>query len=174
MKPKQVFALVTSFLLGQMWCSAANTLKVGDKAPEFQAAASDGSTVKLADYIGKKNIVLYFYPMDETPGCTKEACGIRDTLSELQDLDAVVFGVSFDSVESHQKFIKNRKLNFLLLADTDKKIAKAYGIATDKSQVAPRVTFIINKQGKIAYVNLKVNPGTHAAEVRTALAEMQQ
>lgn len=144
--------------------------KVGDKAPDFSIPASDGTTVRLKDVVGKGNIVLYFYPKDDTPGCTKEACGIRDTITDLKGLDAIVFGVSFDSVESHKKFIEKYKLPFVLLADTDKKLAKAYGVADDNSAYAARATFIIDKTGQIAYVNPKVNPATHAAEIRTALA----
>jgi len=146
--------------------------KVGDKAPDFSAAASDGTTVHLKDFVGKGNIVLYFYPKDDTPGCTKEACGIRDSITDLKGLNAIVFGVSFDSVESHKKFIEKYNLPFLLLADTDKKIAIAYGAATEASPVAARMTFIIDKAGKIAYVNPKVNAANHAAEVRTALAAL--
>ena len=150
----------------------ADMPKVGDRAPDFSVPASDGTTVHLKDYVGKGNIVLYFYPKDDTPGCTREACGIRDTFGEFKGLNAIVFGVSFDSVESHKKFIGKYKLPFVLLADTDKKIAEAYGVATDRSPVASRVTFVIDKQGKIAYVNPKVNPATNAAELRTVLNGM--
>ncbi|HUI07310.1 MAG TPA: peroxiredoxin [Verrucomicrobiae bacterium] len=146
--------------------------KVGDIAPDFSVTASDGTTVHLKDYLGKGNIVLYFYPKDDTPGCTREACGIRDTFDDFKGLNAIVFGVSFDSVESHKKFIAKYKLPFVLLADTDKTVARAYGVATDSSRVASRVTFVIDKQGKIAYVNPKVNPATNAAELRTVLNRM--
>ena len=151
----------------------ADLPKVGDKAPEFSVAASDGTTVHLKDYLGKGNIVLYFYPKDDTPGCTKEACGIRDTFDEFKGLNAIVFGVSFDSIDSHKNFIAKYKLPFVLLADTDKKVAQAYGVAGPNSSVASRVTFIIDKQGKIAFVNPKVNPATNSAEVRTALNSLQ-
>jgi peroxiredoxin Q/BCP len=146
--------------------------RVGDKAPDFSVAASDGITVHLKDYVGKGNIVLYFYPKDDTPGCTKEACGIRDTFDEFKGLNAIVFGVSFDSIDSHKKFIAKYKLPFVLLADTDKKVAQAYGVADVNSPVASRVTFVIDKQGKIAYLNPKVNPATNSAELRTALASL--
>src|SRR5437867_1524909 len=165
----KMFYTIAALLAGSTVVNAEMP-KVGDKAPDFSVAASGGTTVKLKDVVGKGNIVLYFYPKDDTPGCTKEACGIRDTITDLKGLDAIVLGVSFDSVESHKKFIEKYKLPFVLLADTDKKVAKAYGIATDESKTAPRVTFIIDKAGKIAYVNAKVNPTTHAAEIRTALA----
>jgi len=167
--------ILTSILMGAAISASAATMpKVGAKAPDFQATASDGTTVKLSDFAGKANVVLYFYPKDDTPGCTKEACGVRDTIGELKGLDAVVLGVSFDSVESHKKFIEKYKLPFRLLADTDKKIAKAYGLASDHTLMAPRVTFIIDKAGKIAYVNPSVNPSTHAADIRTALAGMPE
>ena len=161
-------------MLAESATFSANMPKVGDKAPDFSVAASNGTTVRLKDYVGKGNIVLYFYPKDDTPGCTKEACGIRDTFEEFKGLNAIVFGVSFDSVESHKQFIAKYKLPFVLLADTDKKAAKAYGVADDASSVASRVTFVIDKQGKIAYVNPKVNPATNSAELRTFLNGMAQ
>jgi peroxiredoxin Q/BCP len=167
--------LMAGLIIGSaIGLAGAAPLKVGDKAPEFTAKASDGSTVKLADYAGKSNVILYFYPKDDTPGCTKQACGIRDTIAELKQLDAVVLGVSFDSVESHKKFIEKHKLPFLLLADTDKKIATAYGIANAQSAMAPRSTFIINKAGKIAYINLAVIPQSHTADIRTVLADINE
>lgn len=152
--------------------SKADLVKTGDAAPDFSVAASDGSTVRLKDIIGKGPIVLYFYPKDNTPGCTKEACGIRDSFAEFKGLKATVFGVSFDSVESHKKFIAKYKLPFVLLADTDKKIATAYGVAGPHSLVPSRVTFIIGKDGKIARVFPKVSPAEHATELRQALAEL--
>ncbi|MGO9246835.1 MAG: peroxiredoxin [Verrucomicrobiia bacterium] len=148
--------------------------KVGDKAPDFSVAASDGTTVHLKDYIGKGNIILYFYPKDDTTGCTKEACGLRDTFDEFKGLNATILGVSFDSVASHKAFIAKYNLPFVLLADTDKSVAKLYGVADDSSRVASRVTFVIDKAGKITFVDPKVNPATHAAELRTVLNSLAQ
>lgn len=164
--------LIVFFALGTT-LALATTLKVGDPAPEFSALAHDGSTVSLADFAGKQRVVLYFYPKDDTPGCTKQACGVRDVYEEFRGLDAVVLGVSFDSVESHQKFAEKYNLPFRLLADTDKKIAIAYGAAHADSPVPRRMTFIVNKAGKIAYINPNVDPARHAAEVRTVLSTMQ-
>lgn len=166
---KKVIGFLGGILLMQLSAFSADMPKVGDKAPGFSAPASDGTTVNLKDYVGKGNIVLYFYPKDDTPGCTKEACGIRDSFEELKGLNAIVFGVSFDPVDSHKAFITKYKLPFVLIADTDKKIAIAYGAANPNSRAASRVTFIIDKQGKIAYVNPKVDPTTNVAEIRTAL-----
>src|SRR5882672_6031832 len=164
--------LLVAGLLAVSQVFSAEMPKVGDKAPDFSVAASNGTTVQLKDYVGKGPIILYFYPKDDTKGCTAEACGIRDTMDEFKGLDATVLGVSFDSVESHKAFIEKYHLPFLLLADTDKKIAKAYGVADDNSKTAKRVTFVINKAGKIAFVDPKVNPATHAEELRTVLSRL--
>jgi len=170
---KSFTLLLVAGLLAASQVFSAEMPKVGDKAPDFSAAASDGTTAHLKDYLGKGSIVLYFYPKDDTKGCTAEACGIRDTMDEFKGLNAIVLGVSFDSVESHKAFIEKYKLPFVLLADTDKKVAKAYGVADDSSKVASRVTFVIDKNGKIAFVDPKVNPATHAAELRTVLANLK-
>jgi peroxiredoxin Q/BCP len=171
----RLFPLVLAGIMLTQWSSLGAPMpKVGDAAPDFTVAASDGKIVHLKDYVGRGTIILYFYPKDDTPGCTKEACGIRDTFEEFKGLNATVFGASFDSVESHKQFIERYKLPFLLLADTDKKVAKTYGVAGDNSPVASRATFVINKSGKIAFVDPKVNPATHAAELRTVLNGLAQ
>src|SRR5437899_1164807 len=107
--------------------------KVGDKAPDFSAPASSGKNISLKDYKGKKNVVLYFYPKDDTSGCTAEACGFRDAIKPIEKEDTVVFGVSPDSLGSHEKFIKKFNLPFILLADEDKKICQDYGVWVEKS-----------------------------------------
>ena len=164
--------ILVGIAMVQLTSFGAGLPKVGDGAPDFSAMASDGTTVHLKDYIGKSNIVLYFYPKDDTPGCTTEACSIRDNFDAFKGLNATVFGVSFDSVDSHKSFIAKYKLPFVLLADTDKAVAKLYGVADDSSKVAHRVTFVIDKAGKIAFVNPKVTPATHAAELRGVLANL--
>jgi peroxiredoxin Q/BCP len=166
---KASMALLVGLAMTPFATFAADMPKVGDKAPDFSVAASDGTTRHLKDYLGKGNIILYFYPKDDTPGCTKEACGICDTFDEFKGLNATVLGVSFDSVESHKNFIAKYKLPFVLLADTEKSVAKLYGVADDSSRFASRVTFVINKAGKIVFVDPKVNPATHAAELRMIL-----
>jgi peroxiredoxin Q/BCP len=149
-------------------------LKVGDVAPKFTAATSGGGKISLADYKGQ-NVILYFYPKDDTPGCTKEACAFRDQFTDFKKAGAVVFGVSPDSVMSHDKFVEKFKLPFTLLADEDKKIVQAYGVWGEKSFMGRkylgvyRVTFLIGPGGKIKNIWPEVKPEEHAAEVLAAL-----
>jgi peroxiredoxin Q/BCP len=145
-------------------------LKPGDKAPDFKAATDDGTTVSLKDFRGKK-IILYFYPKDDTPGCTQEACDFRDSIARFKKKDAVVLGVSPDSVASHQKFKTKFELPFPLLADEDHKIAEAYGVWAEKSMYGRkfmgivRSTFLIDEKGKIAEVHGKVKVNGHVGEL---------
>ena len=154
--------------------AAGAELKVGQKAPDFTVMNDKGEKVKLSDYKGKK-IVLYFYPKDDTPGCTKEACAFRDGISKIKAKGAVVLGVSPDSVESHKKFRDKFELNFPLLADTDKKVVETYGTWKEKSMYGrkymgvERTTFIIDEQGKISHIFPKVKVGEHYDEVLEAL-----
>lgn len=149
------------------------TLKEGDLAPPFTAATA-GGPVSLADFRGK-NVVLFFYPKDNTPGCTKEACGIRDAFEKITKRGAVVLGVSTDSVKSHIKFTEKFKLPFTLLADEDKKIVNAYGVWGPKRFMGvnymgtSRVTFLIGPDGRIRRIWPKVKPEEHAAEILAAL-----
>src|SRR5215475_9464115 len=128
---KTQYVLATSVALLAVALPAAElakTPKVGDKAPLIEGKDQNDRTWKLADVIGKKIVLLYFYPKDDTPGCTKQACGLRDRMDALKSDNVEVIGVSFDSVESHKKFIEKHNLNFTLLADTDGNIADAYGV----------------------------------------------
>ena len=149
-------------------------LKEGDKAPEFTAPASGGGTVSLADFKGR-NVVLYFYPRDNTPGCTVEACSFRDEHTRLQQKGAVVLGVSTDPVKSHDKFVEKFKLPFPLVVDEEKKIVQAYGVWGEKTFMGRkfkgthRVTFLIGPDGRIRKIWPKVKPEGHAAEVLAAL-----
>ena len=143
---------------------AAPKLKEGDAAPEFTLTADNGAQVKLSDYKGKQPVVLYFYPKDETPGCTKQACAFRDSLADYRKAGIEVFGISVDSVEAHQAFKKNQKLNFRLLADADKRVSAAYGVLGERGY-ASRTTFVVGKDGQIKRVFEKVDPALNAAEV---------
>lgn len=152
-------------------------LKIGDPAPMFIATATDGNTINLSDYLGRK-LVLYFYPMDDTPGCTKQACSLRDQNQEIQDKGAVILGVSTQDAESHQRFTAKHRLNFPLLADTDGAIGKAYGAiggggminaAMNLLGMANRITFIIDESGRIAHIIDKPDCAHHAEEVLALL-----
>jgi thioredoxin-dependent peroxiredoxin len=155
----------------------ATTLKPGDAAPDFSAKTTDGTPVSLKDYRGKK-LVMYFYPMDDTPGCTKQACSLRDHNRELAAKGAAVLGVSTQDEASHEKFTRKYKLNFPLLADTDGAVGRAYGtiggaglMAKLKSAagMADRVTFVIDEKGRIAHVIDKPDVANHAEEVLALL-----
>lgn len=148
-------------------------LKIGDPAPMFTATATDGGTVKLSDYLGTR-LVLYFYPMDDTPGCTRQACSLRDHSQEIRDKGAAILGVSTQDAASHQRFTEKHHLNFPLVADTDGAVARAYGAigggglmgtAMSLLGVANRITFIIDESGHIAHIIDKPDTANHAVEV---------
>ncbi|MEP0814600.1 MAG: thioredoxin-dependent thiol peroxidase [bacterium] len=152
-------------------------LKPGDNAPSFSLESSKGGRITLESLKGKW-AVLYFYPKDNTPGCTVEACGFRDGLSSLTELGAVVLGVSPDDLESHRKFISDYDLNFALLSDLDHEVAEKFGAWTEKTNYGKtywgiqRSTFLIDPNGKIAHVWPRVKPESHAEEVRAKLEEL--
>lgn len=150
--------------------------KAGTKAPGFKALDQDGVTRSLKDYAGKW-VILYFYPKDDTPGCTKEACGFRDGFAKYKRAGIEVIGVSVDSVKKHAKFVEKYSLPFTLLSDEDKKIVEAYGVWGEKKFMGRtymgtnRVSYLINPEGKIVKVYDKVKPEEHADEV---LADAKQ
>jgi peroxiredoxin Q/BCP len=142
-------------------------LTVGTIAPDFTTIDDQGKTVKLSDLKGKV-VVLYFYPKDDTPGCTKEAQSFRDNYQEYQDQDMVVLGVSMDDQASHQAFKEKYGLPFQLLVDSDGTLTKAYDV--DGGGYSKRVTYIIDTEGKISYVDASVNTSTHAEDILKTLA----
>lgn len=156
----------------------ADWVEAGKKAPDFTLAADDGSKVKLSSLVGQP-VVLYFYPRDNTPGCTREACAFRDRKAELTKRGAVVLGISPDSVASHVKFRDQHKLNFRLLADPDHKVAEKYGAWREKTLYGKkslgiqRSTWLIDAQGKVAKVWKKVNVDGHDEQVLEALKELE-
>jgi peroxiredoxin Q/BCP len=150
------------------------TLNVGDAAPLIEGKDQDGKTWKLADLIGKEIVLLYFYPKDDTPGCTKQACGWRDRMADLQKDAVRVLGVSFDSAESHQQFIAKHQLKFPLLADTDGKIADAYRARIPGKNMARRVSFLIGRDGKIAHVTDNPGADIHLSEMKEAIARLKK
>jgi len=145
-------------------------LNIGDQAPAFTLSDKDGNSVSLSDFLGKK-VVLYFYPRDNTPGCTRQACAFAGAYASFRDLDAVVIGVSKDSMASHQKFAEKYDLPFVLLSDPELQAIQAYGVWQEKknygkvSMGVVRATFVIDEQGRIEKVMPKVKPDTNAAEI---------
>ncbi len=149
----------------------------GKRAPEFRVVSHEGKEVSLNDFKGKERVVLYFYPKDDTPGCTVEACAFRDNIKKIESRGAVVLGVSPDDTKAHNKFIDKFKLPFILLSDTDKEVCKSYGVWVKKSMYGreymgvARTTFIIGEDGNIEKVYEKVKPEGHAEEVLSFLSQ---
>jgi peroxiredoxin Q/BCP len=168
----KIFPVLMISLFSLFSCRAQEiTLKEGDDAPDFNLQSDEGNTVKLSDFKGVSNVVLYFYPKDRTPGCTKQACNFRDNISNFKELNAVVLGVSVDDVESHKSFKEKENLNFTLLADTDKEVTKKYGVL-NMVGVASRVTFVIDKNGKISRIYEKVDVNENYKEILELLKTM--
>ena len=149
-------------------------LEIGTKAPEFTLPDKDGNMVSLADFAGKK-VVLYFYPRDNTPGCTRQACAFASAYEEFKNINAVVIGISKDSVTSHQKFAEKHSLPFILLSDPERAAIEAYGVWQEKknygkvSMGVVRSTFVIDENGVVEKVMPKVKPDTNAAEIMAYL-----
>ncbi|MCF6243113.1 MAG: peroxiredoxin [Bacteroidales bacterium] len=139
-------------------------LKVGDKAPDFSLLNQKGEKITLKQLIKDSVLVLYFYPKDETKGCTAQACKFRDDYEQFKEIGARVVGISSDSVLAHQKFIQNHNLPFMLLADIDGKVRKEYEVPKTLGLIPGRVTYIINRQGKIIHIfNSQLNPKKHVS-----------
>lgn len=151
-------------------------LNVGDQAPDFTLKTTAGETFRLADQRGKRSIVLYFYPKDDTPGCTAQACSFRDQYEDFQDLGAEVVGISSDSEASHQKFTQKHRLPFPLLADEGGQVRKLYEVPRALLGILPgRVTFVIDKQGVIQYIFNSMNRATdHVATAKEVLQKLPQ
>jgi len=164
--------LATSFLVTTTIFAALP--KAGDTAPLIAGQDQDGKDFKLADHVGKKIVLLYFYPKDFTGGCTAEACGFRDGFEDFAKNNVEVVGVSFDSADSHLQFIAKYKLNFTLLTDPDGKIADIYGVRMAGKDMAKRVSFLIGLDGKIVHVTNTGNPDTHLAEMKDAIAGLKK
>ena len=151
------------------------TLKIGDPAPDFSLPADNGQTVSLKDFRGKK-VILYFYPKDDTPGCTTQAFGFRDTYPQIEERNAVVIGVSPDDVKSHQKFKTKFDLPFLLVADTEHTLAEAYGVWGEKSMYGKkfmgiqRSHFVIDEEGRLLDVQGKISPADSVSQALKILS----
>lgn len=151
-------------------------LQIGDPAPEFELMNQKGEMVQLSDYLGKKTVVLYFYPKDEAPGCVKEACGFRDSYEDFMEVGAEVIGVSNDTVDSHRLFSLSRRLPFQLLSDPKGKIRKTYGVSGSFLGLIPgRETFVIDKQGVMRHrFSSQTQIGTHIKEALEMVKKLSQ
>lgn len=170
-----LLVVIIAILLVPRLLSRSVTPSAGSEAPQFTLPSQEGTPVSLKDYRGKW-VVLYFYPKDQTPGCSREAHNFQADQSEYARRNAVILGVSVDSVDSHKKFCAKEGLNFKLLADTEHKVTDSYGSLTNFGVVkfAARHTFLIDPEGKIAKVYTSVDPAKHSAEVLAALDQMQK
>lgn len=145
-------------------------IKVGDAAPDFTLQSQAGEPVTLSDFQGQKVVVLYFYPKDDTPGCTTESCTFRDSFQDFQDLGVEVIGISSDSTDSHQKFASKYSLPFTLVSDTDSSVRKAYGVPATLGLLPGRVTYVIDKTGTVRHLfNSQFNPKKHVDEALSVL-----
>jgi peroxiredoxin Q/BCP len=152
------------------------SLTVGQKAPDFDVVSSSGKALKLGDFLGKKNVVLYFYPGDFTPICTKETCGLRDMYADLESQDTEVIGVSVDSNESHEKFAAEHNVPFALVSDENRELAKRYGATSFVQNLlgkAARKTYVIDKKGQIAGIfEGELSASKHVEGVRSAIKSL--
>lgn len=154
---------------------SSGKVQVGDPAPDFTLVNQDGKEVHFQDLLGQKSIVLYFYPKDETPGCTAEACSFRDNYEVFKDEGAEVVGVSSDSAAAHQRFATKHRLPFILLSDTDGSVRKLYGVPATFGLLPGRVTYVIDKQGIVRQVfSSQFTPEKHITEALRTIQEMEK
>ena len=155
--------------------TVAGKVQVGERAPDFTLPDQNGKDVRLSDLLGKKNIVLYFYPKDDTPGCTTEACSFRDSYEVFKEAGAEVIGVSSDSVDAHQRFATKNRLPYILLSDVGGALRKQYGVPTTFGLMPGRVTYIIDKQGVVRHIfSSQFTPQKHITEALNTLQSMEK
>jgi peroxiredoxin Q/BCP len=160
-------------LLESLWGSGDSSIRVGDEAPDFVLPDRTGKMVRLSEFRGHKAVVLYFYPKDDTPGCTKESCAFRDGYQDFQDAGAEVIGVSSDSAESHGKFAAKHRLPFTLLADQGGQVRKRYGVPATLGLLPGRVTFVVDRSGVVRHVfNSQFQATQHVSEALEALRRL--
>jgi len=168
-----LLAMVLSALVTGLSTAADSSLPaVGSVAPDVSGTDQDGHSWKLSDLKGQSAVILYFYPKDDTPGCTKEACGFRDQMDVLKSSGVEVVGVSFDTAAQHKEFTRRYDLNFILLADTAGEIADAFGVRSGDAKVARRVSFLIDKDGVIRHITDSPDPGRHLQEMKDAAKKL--
>lgn len=169
------FFIILTLILGFVSCQPEEKIEmgkvnIGDTAPDFELKDKDGNIVKLSDFRGEKSVVVYFYPKDETPGCTAQACSFRDSYQDFTDAGAEVIGISSDGSSSHAGFAENHRLPFILLSDLTGKVRKSYGAYDLLGLIPGRVTFVIDKQGKVIHkFDSQLSPKKHIQESLTAI-----
>jgi peroxiredoxin Q/BCP len=176
MYKKIIFILIVSFILFYLYqklITQKTKLQIGDSIPDFSLKDQNGNLFTVKDYVGKNNLIIYFYPKDDTPGCTKEACKFRDEFQDFTDLKAKVIGISSDSVESHKKFADKYNLPFTLLADSSQKVRKLFGVPNFSGIIPGRVTYVIDKNGKIVFIfNSMQQAEKHIDKAKSILKEL--
>ena len=152
------------------------SISIGDSCPHFSLQNQNGETINIKDYIGSKNVIIYFYPKDNTAGCTKEACSFRDAMQDLNNLDCEVFGISADSVASHKAFANQFRLTFNLLSDVGNSVRKSFKVPANLFGLIPgRVTYIVNKEGKVIHIiNSQMNPDKHIKETIEIISSLSR
>lgn len=169
-----VLAIIAGFMGINKALAGSKEVNVGDKAPDFTLTSSDGASVSLKDYAGKKNVVLFFYPKDASPVCTKEACSFRDSFQAFSEAGAEVLGVSSDSEKSHQDFVAHNKLPYKLLTDEHGKVRKLYGIPTSMGVLPGRATYVIDKGGTVRLLfNSQFDAQKHVSEALRVLKDLE-
>jgi peroxiredoxin Q/BCP len=178
LRPLLLALMLTIAVVAGISCGFAATkagVEVGDKAPDFTLRAQDGADISLKDFLGKKNVVLYFYPKDDSVVCTKEACSFRDSYKAFTDAGAEVLGVSSDKEKSHSKFADKHHLPFKLLSDSDGSVRKLYGVPKTLKMVPGRVTYVIDKSGIVRLTfNSQINAEKHVEEALRVLKELDK
>jgi len=150
------------------------TIQVGDHAPDFSLPNQNGETITLSSFRGNKTVVMYFYPKDDTPGCTVESCTFRDSYEDFKEAGAEVIGISSDSPESHQKFAQKHNLPFTLVSDTNSGVRQAYGVPSTLGLLPGRVTYVIDQEGIIRHIfNAQFNPKAHVEEAMKVLKTLK-
>ncbi len=152
------------------------SISIGDSCPHFSLQNQDGQTINIQDYFGNKNVVIYFYPKDNTAGCTKEACSFRDAMQDLNNLDCEVVGISADNVASHKAFANQFRLTFNLLSDVGNSVRKSFKVPANLFGLIPgRVTYIVNKEGKVIHIiNSQMNPDKHIKETIEIISSLSR
>lgn len=168
-----ILAATGLFALGLSISAAADELKVGDAAPEFEMVGTDGKTYKLSDFKGKQAVVLAWYPRAATPGCTKECKSFKTQGAEMRKFDVAYFTASCDPVQKNKDFAASLDLDYPILSDPDASVAVKYGLTTPEKKTASRTTFIIGADGKILDIERKVNTENHGADIAKKLAELK-